>query len=81
MFVVLVDLQAEEQLAGFNEMEVIKHAAENDGTLILLSDSSWHIIHFKLITLWIFLRTYKPSKLNSGEKKLNTDKIHLSIWS
>lgn len=40
MFVVLVGLQAEEQLAGFNEMEVIKHAAENDRTLILLSDSS-----------------------------------------
>lgn len=40
MFVVLVDHQAEEQCAGFNEMEVIKHAAENDRTLILLADSS-----------------------------------------
>lgn len=45
LFVVLVDFHTE-QLAGFNEAEVIKYAADDDRTLIILSSSSGHIIRF-----------------------------------
>lgn len=45
LFVVLVDFHTE-QFAGFNEVEAIKYAADDDGTQIILSSSSGHIIHF-----------------------------------
>lgn len=45
LFVVLVDFHTE-QFAGFNEVEAIKYTADDDGTLIILSSSSGHIIHF-----------------------------------
>lgn len=54
LFMVLVDLQAKTQLACISEVEVINHVVDSDGTLTVLSDSSGHIIHFKLIILCDF---------------------------